>query len=82
MNNTLGVKLSHPYVGVCENNRLCEIQHLIRRPLRDTCIVWDERGCTSVRQGALLLVYSWRRHTLVWWMFDPHVIAELASQWL
>jgi len=33
VNYTLGVKLSHPYIGVCENNRLCEMRRFIRRPL-------------------------------------------------
>jgi len=34
INRTLEVKLSHPYIGVCENNRLRIMWHLIRRPLR------------------------------------------------
>ena len=33
LNYILGVKLTHPYIGVCENNCLCDMR------LKDTCTV-------------------------------------------
>lgn len=44
VNRTLGVKLSHPYIGMCENNCPREMWSVIRRPLEDTCTVPDARG--------------------------------------
>jgi len=38
------VKLSHPYIGVCENNRFHEVWCLIRRSLGDTCTMSDAWG--------------------------------------
>jgi len=40
----LEVKLSHPYIGVCENNRFHEVWCLIRRSLGDTCTMSDAWG--------------------------------------
>jgi len=41
----IGVKLSHPCIGVRENNRFCEVRRLIKRPLEDMCTVSDAREC-------------------------------------
>lgn len=42
------VKLSHLYMGVCENNRFREMWRMIRRRLEDTCMVSDARGHAPV----------------------------------
>jgi hypothetical protein len=44
VNHTMGVKLSYSYIGVYENNRLCEVRHFIRRPLGDMCMMSDAQG--------------------------------------
>jgi hypothetical protein len=41
VNHTLRVKLTHPYIGVCENNCLREMRRVIRRRLEDTCTISD-----------------------------------------
>ena len=52
VNHTLRVKLTHPYIGACENNCLREMGRVIRRRLKDTCMVSDARlGSQNVRGG-------------------------------
>lgn len=48
VNHTSEVKLSHPYICVCENNRPREMRRVIRKPLEDTCPVPDVRGRAPV----------------------------------
>lgn len=43
VNRILGVKLSHPYIGVCENKCLREMRCVIRRRLKGMCTVLDVR---------------------------------------
>jgi homoaconitase/3-isopropylmalate dehydratase large subunit len=63
MNHTFGVKLSHPYIGVCVNNRLRDMQRLIRRPLEVTCMVSDAREAYSNRVGCIVAsVFLWAMH--------------------
>jgi len=48
----LRVKLSHPYIGVCENNHLSEVRRcLMRRLLEDTCTVSDARRRALLEQN-------------------------------
>jgi hypothetical protein len=52
VNHTLGVKLSHPYTYVCENNRLCVVWRFIKRSLGDTGTVSSVRGRGQFRWPA------------------------------
>jgi len=78
VDHTLRVKLSHCYIGACENNRVWVLRRVIRERLEDTCRVILAWRCARMRCGALMLACSFRRWTLRWCIFSPCVVVGLA----